>query len=83
MCFVKMWPCIKNILKDFLSVNFGWAIGLALGVWVSGGISGGHINPAVSLFNFFHRIILSNFSVDYSGNGDLARFPLEKGAWYV
>jgi len=34
---------------DFLSVNFGWAIGLALGVWVSGGISGGHINPAITL----------------------------------
>jgi glycerol uptake facilitator-like aquaporin len=33
--------------QNFLSVNFGWAIGLALGVWVSGGISGGHINPAV------------------------------------
>jgi aquaglyceroporin related protein len=34
---------------DFLSVDFGWAIGLALGVWVSGGISGGHINPAITL----------------------------------
>ncbi|KAF9045603.1 aquaporin-like protein [Panaeolus papilionaceus] len=37
---------------DFLSVNFGWAIvcpGLALGAWISGGISGGHLNPAVTL----------------------------------
>jgi len=34
---------------DFLSVNFGWAIGLAMGAWVSGGISGGHLNPAVTL----------------------------------
>ncbi|KAH7914295.1 major intrinsic protein superfamily membrane channel protein [Hygrophoropsis aurantiaca] len=34
---------------DFLSLNFGWAVGVALGVWVSGGISGGHINPAVTL----------------------------------
>ncbi|TFK29522.1 aquaporin [Coprinopsis marcescibilis] len=34
---------------DFLSINFGWAIGIAMGVWVSGGISGGHINPAVTL----------------------------------
>jgi len=34
---------------DFLSINFGWAIGVALGVYVSGGISGGHINPAVTL----------------------------------
>ncbi|KAK2460762.1 hypothetical protein APHAL10511_007232 [Amanita phalloides] len=33
----------------YLSINFGWAIGAALGVWVSVGISGGHINPAVTL----------------------------------
>jgi len=34
---------------DWLSVNFGWALGLALGVWVCGGISGGHVNPAITL----------------------------------
>ncbi|KAI0357465.1 aquaporin [Trametes cingulata] len=34
---------------DYLSINFGWAVGTALGVWVSGGISGGHINPAVTI----------------------------------
>jgi len=34
---------------DYLSVCFGWGIGLALAVWVSGGISGGHVNPAVTL----------------------------------
>ncbi|THG97637.1 hypothetical protein EW026_g4396 [Hermanssonia centrifuga] len=34
---------------EYLSINLGWAAGTALGVWVSGGISGGHINPAVTL----------------------------------
>lgn len=34
---------------DYLSISVGWAVGLALGVWVSSGISGGHINPAVTL----------------------------------
>ncbi|TFK28497.1 putative aquaporin 4, partial [Coprinopsis marcescibilis] len=34
---------------DYFSINVGWAIGTAMGVWVSGGISGGHINPAVTL----------------------------------
>lgn len=34
---------------DFLSINFGWAVGLAMGVWVSAGVSGGHINPAITL----------------------------------
>jgi len=34
---------------QYLSTSFGWAIGLAIGVWISSGISGGHINPAVTL----------------------------------
>ncbi|TFK52238.1 major intrinsic protein superfamily membrane channel protein [Heliocybe sulcata] len=34
---------------DYLSLNFGWAVGTSLGVWISGGVSGGHINPAVTL----------------------------------
>ncbi|KAG9093745.1 hypothetical protein FRC06_011397 [Ceratobasidium sp. 370] len=34
---------------DYMSSAFGWGIGIALGVWVCGGISGGHINPAVTL----------------------------------
>jgi len=33
----------------FLSVNLGWGWAVALGVWLSGGVSGGHLNPAVSL----------------------------------
>ncbi|KAJ3546461.1 hypothetical protein NMY22_g2051 [Coprinellus aureogranulatus] len=34
---------------DFLSINFGWAVGLAIGIWVSDGISNGHINPAMTV----------------------------------
>jgi aquaglyceroporin related protein len=34
---------------DFLSLNFGWAVGLSMGVWSCAAISGGHINPAVTL----------------------------------
>ena len=30
-------------------MNFGWAVGLAMGVWISGGISEGHVNPAVCI----------------------------------
>jgi len=33
---------------QYLSISFGWGIGVAMGVWVAGGISGGHINPAVT-----------------------------------
>ncbi|KAB5593212.1 membrane protein [Ceratobasidium theobromae] len=39
----------------YLSISFGWAIGVALGVWVSGGISGGHLNPAVTLVQAIFR----------------------------
>jgi aquaglyceroporin related protein len=34
---------------SYLSINVGWAVGTAMGVWISGGISGGHINPAVTI----------------------------------
>ncbi|KAJ1592881.1 hypothetical protein NDA11_002744 [Ustilago hordei] len=34
---------------DYLSISFGWGVGVAMGVWVAGGISGGMINPAVTL----------------------------------
>ncbi|KAI0042138.1 aquaporin [Auriscalpium vulgare] len=40
---------------DWLSINFGWACGAALGVWVSGGISGGHCNPVVTLCMAVYR----------------------------
>ncbi|SNX82913.1 related to channel protein [Melanopsichium pennsylvanicum] len=34
---------------DYLSISFGWGVGVAMGVWVAGGISGGMINPAVTI----------------------------------
>ncbi|EFP84756.2 hypothetical protein PGT21_007780 [Puccinia graminis f. sp. tritici] len=33
----------------YISVAFGWALAVMLGVYVSGGVSGGHINPAITL----------------------------------
>jgi len=34
---------------DYLSLNIGWALGVTLGVYGAGGVSGAHLNPAVSL----------------------------------
>ncbi|KAG7442839.1 aquaporin [Guyanagaster necrorhizus] len=34
---------------SYFSIALGWGFGLALGGWVSVGVSGGHINPAVTL----------------------------------
>ncbi|KAI0260324.1 aquaporin [Gloeopeniophorella convolvens] len=42
----KVAPAAKG---DYLSLNMSWAVGAALGVWVAGGVSGGHNNPVVTL----------------------------------
>ncbi|KAK4050672.1 hypothetical protein OIV83_003398 [Microbotryomycetes sp. JL201] len=35
--------------SDYLSIAFGWGVGFMLAVYVSSGISGGHVNPAVTI----------------------------------
>ncbi|KAK4055024.1 hypothetical protein OIO90_003365 [Microbotryomycetes sp. JL221] len=35
--------------SDYLSIAWGWGVGFMLAVYVSSGISGGHINPAVTI----------------------------------
>lgn len=34
---------------DWLLITWGWTMAVAMGVWVAGGVSGAHINPAVTL----------------------------------
>jgi glycerol uptake facilitator protein len=34
---------------DWLLITWGWAMAVAFGIWVAGGVSGAHINPAVTL----------------------------------
>jgi len=42
-------PGNDSKMSTFLSVNFGYALAVAFAVYVCGGVSGGHINPAVTL----------------------------------
>ncbi len=34
---------------QYLSINLGWGLGVALAIYTAGGISGAHLNPAVTL----------------------------------
>ena len=38
-----------NTFGNFTTVNFAWGFGVVMGVYVAGGISGAHINPAVTV----------------------------------
>lgn len=40
---------------EYLSINIGWGLGVTMGVYVAGGITGAHINPAVTLAMAVHR----------------------------
>ncbi|VDB95824.1 unnamed protein product [Peniophora sp. CBMAI 1063] len=41
---------------DWDSTSWAWGLGLALAIWIAGGVSGGHVNPAVTLsFAIFRR----------------------------
>lgn len=34
---------------EYLSINLGWGLAVTMGIFVAGGISGAHLNPAVTL----------------------------------
>lgn len=67
-------------MQNYLSINIGWGVGTAMGVWVSGGITGGHINPAVCLFSttmFFVPYVISSI-LDHPYVCCVQRIPVEK-----
>src|SRR6187200_1989519 len=45
----------KNANGSFLAINIGWGIGVMLGIYASAGVSGAHLNPAVTVALAVHR----------------------------
>ena len=39
----------RQTAGQYLSINLGWGLGVTLGVYVAAGVSGAHLNPAVTL----------------------------------
>ncbi len=51
---------------NYLSISIGWGIAVAMGVYVAGGVSGAHLNPAVTVALAVHRKFPWNKVVPYS-----------------
>lgn len=39
----------QNAASSYLSINLSWGLGVTMGCYVAGGVSGAHLNPAVTL----------------------------------
>jgi glycerol uptake facilitator protein len=48
-------PEIFQASGDWLLIAFGWGLAVTLAVYVAGGVSGAHLNPAVTLANALRR----------------------------
>jgi glycerol uptake facilitator protein len=46
---------IFNAAGDWLLIAWGWGLAVALGVYVAGGVTGAHLNPAVTFANALRR----------------------------
>lgn len=45
----------RNANGSFLAINLCWGLGVMLGVFAAGGVSGAHLNPAVTVALAVHR----------------------------
>ena len=45
----------KGDYGGYLSINLGWGLAVTMGAYVAGGVSGAHLNPAVTMALALHR----------------------------
>ena len=45
----------KQAQGSYLAINLSWGLGVVMGCYVSMGVSGAHLNPAVTLAAAVHR----------------------------
>ena len=45
----------KDANGSFLAINIGWGLAVMLGIYTAGGVSGAHLNPAVTVALAVHR----------------------------
>jgi len=56
----------KNANGSFLAINIGWGIAVMLGIYASAGVSGAHLNPAVTVALAVRRNFPWNKVMPYS-----------------
>jgi MIP family channel proteins len=56
----------KQANGGYLSINIGWGLAVAMGCYVSAGVTGAHLNPAVTLALAVHRKLPWSKVVPYS-----------------
>jgi glycerol uptake facilitator protein len=59
---------------DWLLICWGWGLAVALGVYVAGGVTGAHLNPAVTFANALRRGFPWSKVLPYSGAQLLGAF---------
>ncbi len=65
---------IFDAAGDWLLITWGWAIAVAMAIWVAGGVTGAHINPAVTLALAVRRKFAWNKVLPYWGSQVVGAF---------